>query len=238
MEITKREVILSISIIAIGLILGIIISGKLSDRAKDKNSIYNKATHIESKELFEYAIRTNIGNAFVYGDLISLDPVTYDEIDGEYMYLKKVKEQYTMHTRTVTTKDSKGKTKTKIETYYTWDEVAAIKKESTKVTFLGLEYDYNKFKLPSAKYIKTIKESSTIRYKYYGIPTKLTGTIFINIKDNNIGNNIIFYESTINDTIEILESEAYIIIFWIVWILLIVVSTYGFYYLDNNWLNR
>ena len=67
---------------------------------------------------------------------------------------------------------------------------------------------------------------------------KLTGTIFINIKDNNIGNNIIFYESTINDTIEILESEAYIIIFWIVWILLIVVSTYGFYYLDNNWLNR
>ena len=72
MEITKREVILSISIIAIGLILGIIISGKLSDRAKDKNSIYNKATHIESKELFEYAIRTDIGNAFVYGDLISL----------------------------------------------------------------------------------------------------------------------------------------------------------------------
>lgn len=67
---------------------------------------------------------------------------------------------------------------------------------------------------------------------------QLTGTIFINIKDNNIGNNIIFYESTINDTIEILESEAYIIIFWIVWILLIVVSTYGFYYLDNNWLNR
>ena len=85
MEITKREVILSISIITIGLILGIIISGKLSDRAKDKNSIYNKATHIESKELFEYAIRTNIGNAFVYGDLISLDPVTYDEIDGEYL---------------------------------------------------------------------------------------------------------------------------------------------------------
>ena len=41
-----------------------------------------------------------------------------------------------------------------------------------------------------------------------------------------------------NDTIEILESEAHIIIFWIVWILLIVVSTYGFYYLDNNWLNR
>ena len=151
MEITKREVILSISIIAIGLILGIIISGKLSDRAKDKNSIYNKATHIESKELFEYAIRTNIGNAFVYGDLISLDPVTYDEIDGEYMYLKKVKEQYTMHTRTVTTKDSKGKTKTKIETYYTWDEVAAIKKESTKVTFLGLKYDYNKFKLREAR---------------------------------------------------------------------------------------
>ena len=74
------------------------------------------------------------------------------------MYLKKVKEQYTMHTREVTTTDTKGKKHTKIETYYTWDKVATIKKESTKVTFLGLEYDYNKFKLPSAKYIKTIKK--------------------------------------------------------------------------------
>ena len=59
------------------------------------------------------------------------------------------------------------------------------------------------------------------------------------VKARSLTNNsLIFYESTINDTIEILESEAHIIIFWIVWILLIVVSTYGFYYLDNNWLNR
>ena len=100
-EITKREMLASISIIAIMLLIGLLIAGKISDYQLDKNERYNKAVKIETQELFEYGMRTNVGNAFVYGDLEAVDTVTYPEIGGEYMYIEKVKEKYTMHTRQV-----------------------------------------------------------------------------------------------------------------------------------------
>lgn len=98
-EITKREILVSVSIVAIMLLIGVLIAGKISDYQLDKNEKYNKAIKIESQELFEYGMRTNAGNAFVYGDLKAVDTVTYPGIGGEYIYIEKVKERYTMHTR-------------------------------------------------------------------------------------------------------------------------------------------
>ena len=97
-EITKREILASISIIAVMILIGILISGKISECQMDKNEKYNKAVKIESQEMFRYGMDTNVGNAFVYGDLKAVDTVTYPEIGGEYMYVEKVKERYTMHT--------------------------------------------------------------------------------------------------------------------------------------------
>lgn len=68
-EITKREILASISIIAVMILFGILISSKISEHQMDKNEIYNKAVKIESQEMFQYGIDTNVGNAFVYGDL-------------------------------------------------------------------------------------------------------------------------------------------------------------------------
>lgn len=121
-KITKREVIASISIIAIMLLIGVLISGKISDWMMDKNAEYNKAVKIESFDLFEYSMRTDVGNAFVYGDLLAVDTVTYPEIGGSYMYVEKVKERYTKHTRQVAhTRTVNGKTQTyyTTETYWT-----------------------------------------------------------------------------------------------------------------------
>lgn len=121
-EITKREILASISIIAVMILFGILISSKISEYQMDKNEIYNKAVKIESQEMFQYGMDTNVGNAFVYGDLKAVDTVTYPEIGGEYMYVEKVKERYTMHTRTVTYTTGSGKTRqthTRTETYWT-----------------------------------------------------------------------------------------------------------------------
>lgn len=120
-EITKREILASISIIAMMLLIGFVISGRISNYILDRNEKYNKAIKIESSELFEYGMRTNVGYAFVYGNLKAVDTVSYPEINGEYMYIEKIEEHYNMHTRTVTTTDSKGKTHTKTETYWSWD---------------------------------------------------------------------------------------------------------------------
>lgn len=181
---------------------------------------------------------TNVGNAFVYGDLKAVDTVTYPEIGGEYMYVEKVKERYTMHTRTVTHTDGKGHSYTTTETYWTWDRVGSEDIKCKEVSFCGVNFASNKIDLPGTDYIDTIKESSHVRYKYYGVETEYKGTIFTDLRDKTIPDNTSFYNnSTIDETIERLESDFPIIIFWIFWIILIGGVVFGFYYLDNRWLD-
>lgn len=237
MEITKREIIFSVIIIAAMLIIGIIISGKISDSIFDRNEKYNKAIHVEDKDLFEYGMRTNVGNAFIYGDLVAVDTVSYPEIDGEYLYVEKVKERYTQHTRTVSYPCGK-RTCTRTEHYWTWDRVGSEEKRSQKVTFLDVEFDFNQFLIPSDEHLTTIKESSRIRYKYNVVPTKVTGTIFTDLRDKNIGKNIAVHEDmTIEKAYDYLTmGEWNLWLFWFLWVAATGGVVYGFYYLENKWL--
>lgn len=238
MEITKREILASITIIALMLLIGILLQGQLVELKMDANEKYNKAVKIESQELFRYGMDTNVGYAFVYGDLIALDPVSYPEIEGEYLSIEKVKERYTMHTRTVTTTVN-GKTETETETYWTWDVVGRENKQAKRVEFKGIEFDSNKFNLPSESYLTTIKTSSHVRYKYYVSSTEHTGTIFGYLANKDIeGTGVAFYDGlTIEETTEMLDSNVYLIIFWMFWIVLTGFAVYFFYYAENRWLH-
>lgn len=237
-EITKREILASISIIAVMILIGVLISTKISEHQMDQNEIYNKAVKIESQDLFQYGMDTNVGNAFVYGNLKAVDTVTYPEIGGEYMYVEKVKERYTRHTRTVRHTDSNGKSYTTTETYWTWDRVGSEDIKCKEISFCGVTFESYKINLPSEDYIDTIKESSHVRYVYYGIGTEYKGTIFTDLRNKTISDNTPFYNnSTIDDTIEYLESNFAIVIFWVFWIILIGGIVFGFYYLDNRWLD-
>jgi hypothetical protein len=241
-KITKREVIVSISIIAIMLMFGLWISGSIRQSCDDKNEKYYKAVKIIDQDLFSYGMRTNVGNAFVYGDLKAVDPVTYPELGGEYMRVTKVKERYTQHTRTVTTTrvvNGKTQTSTRIETYYTWDEVDRWKISCDTVTFLGEEFAISKIDIPDTEHIETIRESSSIRYVYYATDAQYTGTIFTDLRNDTITDNTPFYRNKdIPKTVEYLESSSTVglVFFWIVWVALTGGLTYGFYYLDNRWL--
>lgn len=176
----------------------------------------------------------------MYGKLETIDPVTYSEIGGKYMYVEKVKEKYTKHTRIVTkTKTVNGKTKTytETETYYTWDKVDSDKKKSSKVLFCDVEFGINKFDIPVAQHIDTIKESRTIRYKYYGVKDKCIGTVFTELRNNTITNNSTFYNGkNISETMESFEHPVRVWVFWVLWVILTALCVYGFYYLDNKWL--
>lgn len=235
-EITFREILASISIIAVMLLIGFVISGKISQIQSDRNAKYNKVVKIESADLFRYGMDTNVGNAFVYGDLEAVDTVTYPEIGGEYMYVEKEEEHYNRHTRTYTTTDGKGHTKIHTEVYWSWDYAGSESKQCKEVSFCGIVFDSNKIELPSADYIKTIKESSHVRYKYYGTKTKYTGTIFTELKDKTISDSTSFYELSIEETKDLLEKNSGVVIFWIIWIIVMVLAVFGFYYIDNEWL--
>ena len=240
-EITKREVLFSIIIISIMLIIGVMIHDNINDEIKLEQQKYNTALQIDNdSDLFSYGMRTNIGNAFVYGDLKAVDTVTYPEIKGEYMYIRKVKERYTMHTKTVTktkTVNGKSKTYTTKKTYWTWDEIDRESKKCKEISFCGVVFNNNKIDLPMSEHIDTIKESHRIRYKYYAVKPKYTGTIFTELKDDTISDNTEFYNNmNIEDTMASLNSNWQLVVFWMLWILLIGICVFGFYYIDNEWL--
>ena len=237
MEITKREIIASIAIVAIMFVIGFFISDKITDYENDKNAEYQKAIHIEDSELFQYGMDTNIGNAFVYGDLEAVDTVTYPEIGGEYIYVEKVEEHYNMHTRQVAhTRTVNGKTQTyyTTEVYYSWDYAGSEEQRAKEIKFCGIVLPSIKISLPSTDYIDTIKESSHIRYKYYGVPTKHTGTIYTKLSDGTISDDSRFFEGyTIDEALDSCTSGIANIIFWIIWVILTGGCVAGFYYLDN-----
>lgn len=240
MEITKREILFSIAIICIMLVFGVMISGNISESVMEKNQEYNTALQINNdKELFEYGMRTDVGNAFVYGELKAIDTVSYDEIPGEYSYVKKVKERYTRHTRTVTkTRTVNGKTQTYTETevYWTWDEVDRWEKHSEKISFLDVEFDYGMINFPSYDYIDTIKESSHIRYVYYGTGTEFQGTLYTKLINDTIDGPGFYNNHTIEETIDRLETNWQVPVFWVAWVALTTGVAIAFYYIDNKWL--
>lgn len=246
-EITKREILASVSIIAVMLLIGVLISGKISEHQMDKNEIYNKAVKIENTDLFQYGMDTNVGNAFVYGDLVAVDTVTYPEIGGEYIYVSKTEKRYERHEREVTKEDSDGNKYTETEVYYEWDTENIDSEHASNIRFCNIVFPYSKINLPSSNYIDTLYgdrvyswksgEFVKVKFEYYGVGTQYTGTIFTDLRDHTITNNTKFYNNkNIEESVEYLESGSGVIIFWIFWIILIGLCVFGFYYLDNKWL--
>ena len=235
-SLSKREIIVSVVILALMLTFGFMIHGAINDSLMLEYQKYNTALQInEDAEMFEYAMKTDIGNSFVYGELKCVDTVTYPEIGGNYSYVEKVKERYTRHTRTVVVKSGKTTT-TRTEVYYTWDKVGSESKHCNKITFLDSEFNYGEIDFPSASYIKTIKESSKIRYKYYGTPTSCVGTLYSDLRDDTINNSKFFHNLSISETLEHLESGYELVLFWIGWTLLTGGLIFAFIYVDNHWL--
>lgn len=240
MEITKREILVAVIIIIVFIIFGIMIHGQIKQKIDDQNAIYNKALKIDDESEFRYGMSTNVGNAFIFGTLKAVDTVSYPEIDGEYMRLEKSTEVYTQHTRIVTYTDSKGNTQSRTEVYYTWDLVNREIIHSQVVNFLNVDFDYGKFNVQTEHYIDTVYRSLVKRDVFRGTDTVYIGTIFTDLRDNTISDKSQFLEGkTIDEANEQLQKKGFWLIgFWILWIALLSGIIYGFFYLDNGYLNN
>lgn len=236
-EITKREIITGVGILAIMLIIGTIISSEIHNSVLDKNREYTQALQIDSEELFRYGMQTDVGNAYVYGELNAVDTVSMPEIEGEWLWIEKVTEKYTRHERKVRHEDD-GYVWYDTEYYYTWDWIDSEDKHCTKVTFLNVEFNSEKFKDPSDIYIDTqYKGWHNIRYVYHAIPASAVGTIYTKLENNTITDNTHFYQDkTIEESYEADIRSYAVQFFWIGWIVLSLIIVFGFMYLDNQWL--
>ena len=237
--ITKREIIASIAIIAVMLIIGGVISGKITESQMDQNEAYYKAVKInQDSDLFVHGMATNVGNAFVYGDLEAVDTVTLPEVEGHFMTLKKVEEHYTMHTEEVTyTREVNGKTEsyTEVESYWTWDEYRRWEYNSEQVTFLGVPFAFELIGTPEEEELAIMQQSEDVRYVYYSSPTSQIGTLYAKLGDDTIQNGV-FYNKPLEEAVEYAVEAYGEVVFWIVWLFVIAMCVYGFYYLDNKWL--
>ena len=239
MEITKREILFSVIIIFVMLTIGLFINEKISSLADEKNQEYEQAAKIDGdRELFEYGMRTNIGNAFVSGILKAVDPVSLPEIEGEYATIRKTEERYTKHTRTVTHTDDDGETYTEEETYYSWDDVKHEDFTCTKISFLECEFEYGRIEFPGARYLKTIEKWGNIRYVYDVRETEYTGTIYAKLTDRTINNAEFMKDRSVSEAVEEKKRNTIIgnIAFWVLYVCLIGAAVFCFYYFDNKWI--
>lgn len=240
MEITKREILYSLIIIIIMFVIGLSIFNKIEQSYLDKTEVYNKSLKIyNDKDIFDYAISTSAGNVLAEGSINAIDTVGYqNEVKGEYLYISKTTERYTMHTRTVTSVDSDGHSHTRIETYWTWDEIGFEDKISKNIEFLDHKMKSSDINLPHMSHIDTVKVESNIRNIYRGIPIKNSCVLFANLKDGKINNPVAHYDYNINEFIETFNAHMWSHIFMVAWIMLTFVLILLFFYLDNNWLYR
>ena len=236
MEITKREIIVCVAIIALWICATVGIDHLVTQYVGDEAIKYEQAVHVESSDMLSHAINTNLGDVLACGWVKTINPVGYDDIGKEYMSASWVKERYTSHTRTVVHSYGKG-SYTTTEVYYTWDEVGRDQVTSKNVEYLGQKIPTNEIHIDKA-YIKTVKDGFNIRYKYYGIPEKFKATMFINAKGKaNVKS--IYKDKNIEEVIkyEWESIKTAHIITWIISMILMCIVVCGFVYLDNYWLN-
>ena len=249
MVITKREMLVSIAIVAVMLFLGILIS----DRIEDSNMQYVKeletATRIDANYAFDYGMRTNVGNTLAYGELTAIDPVSFPELTESFLYVSRTKERYTQHTRVV----NNGKTE-KTETYWRWDNAGQDVLISDYVLFLGKEIATSCLRLPSSHSLclssevivdgvdirgNYIYESNRVRYSYDYVPVQFQCTMHCNLSNESIGDTAeIFQHQTIQEVINAQSklSEMSTIAFWIGWVVVICLFVFGFYVMENHWI--
>ncbi|MEG0836261.1 MAG: hypothetical protein RR313_11820 [Anaerovoracaceae bacterium] len=265
-EITKRELISSGVIIFLMLFIGFFISEGISNRTSEKNEIYYTATKIDNnKDQFKYGMETNIGNALIFGDVVAVDAVSIPELNGEYLKIRKIKQRYTQHTKTVTYTDSKGNSRTKLKAYYNWDTVDDNYLGCEKITFLDVEFESKLLNLNFWQDIPLNSETVTkdyknwisgsylyqdgdtwtsvgdVRYEYYVVPKEFNGSILATLKDGTLLPKSKFYKNMeIQDIVTDIENGANVpaIFFWATWCLLICGVIIGFVRIENRWLEE
>lgn len=150
-----------------------------------------RPVQINTEKGFADAITENIGNICVEGTIDTTVPITLEKTEGEYISVKRVKEELNSHTRTVYIPMYSGRTTTlipSVRTYESWDEEETETENAEKFTFCGKEFPSSKIQFREEDYeeILIVNISQNSRYKYYGIQTGQEGVLETEAEDGTI----------------------------------------------------
>jgi hypothetical protein len=243
MEITIREILASVTILAIMVGIGVWSSGPIMSKATERHLAVASSAVVDTDDEFDYIGRTNVGRYLANGTLVIIDTVRLSELPGVYAKVIKVKEEYRLHTETYTTTDSKGHTTVHTRTYYSWDEMKRWTYQSTRARFLG-----KVFTLPETYKIGVKKDTiikvktgffeNDTRYVYYTAPVSYDGLMVGTAMEKKYPNSHFIAGTTAERYIK--ESERNLntgtVVFWVVWFIITAGLIAGFYALENKWL--
>lgn len=240
-EITKREIFVSIIFALIAFCGGVCIAGSIRSCEDDANVKYYQAIKIADSTQFNYAFKTNAGHTFAYGVVSAVGYVT-DEGIGQYMTLTRVLEEYRKHHRTVCEGEGKDR-HCHEETYWSWDRISSKDFAVSQVNFLGRNFFYDSFpSLPWEEYITTIKIpqngffSKKQRYVYYGRNLTYTGTLYANIDNHQMNDAKFMNGASIEDALNRLTHTFGVPVFWVIFSIICIILIGIFVVLPNEWL--
>ena len=245
MEITRKEIFLSVLILGIMVGIGVWISPSILRSSFERYLDKVSCVSITDSSRFDYIRKTNAGRFVAEGTLSAIDTVRLPELSRPYSFVHKVKEEYRSHTETYVTSDGKGHTTTHIRTYHSWDEVERWDYAADSVKFLGqrfkaknvFSYRYHSKRDTIIKVNTEWYERKT-RFVYYTCPVSYEG-IMTGVAESKNYNDVTFKnDKTIQWYFENAETELQtgIILFWVLWIVLTAAVICGFYALENQWL--
>lgn len=193
--------------------LGIKIYSYNSDNYHSLFNQYESAIQISTNDQLAYALDSYSSTALICGKMSTQNPVSFEEIDGEFISIVRYEEEHVSYMRKVGAKRLSGNT---------WSTKDAEFIHSNNVNLLGIEFPSDSFNFDyyepinlennlkneyrkNSIYIEgnCLYISDTLRYRYEAIPSSLEGTFFVNIEDNTIVKcNEFSPNTTINDFLE------------------------------------
>lgn len=243
MEITKREILASVTILAIMVGLGVWLSAPILSKATERYLAVASSVVANTDDEFDYISRTNAGRFLANGTLSAIDTVRLEELPGVYSSVKKVKEEYRLHTQVYTTTDGKGHTTTHTRTYHSWDEVKHWNYKAERAMFRGKEFKIDevyrvRIQKDTIIKVKTKMFENDTRYVYYTAPVSFDGVMLGSAMNRKYEEpkfiNGLTAEEYIKNTERKLNGNT--VLFWILWSLLTAGMIAGFYALENKWL--
>lgn len=89
-EVTKREILFSVTILCAMVGLGVLISNRImSDWSERQSDVFSATRIYGDSSKFDYIMRTDAGNFMADGRIEAANPVSLTEIDGKYMDIRK-----------------------------------------------------------------------------------------------------------------------------------------------------
>ena len=155
------------------------------------NQKYDAAIQIqeEVKNLSD-EIPVDTENAFAFGTLKAVDPISCDNLDGKYACIRKVTERYTSHLEPVRTTgiSSKGEMTTYMTTieHNKWEEVKTEDFMASTFSFMGEKIKSKKLALQGIEYLTEEYKTESLRYVYQGLPAENQGTMYMTFKNGKI----------------------------------------------------